>query len=68
MTYSWDLMDCSLPDASVHEILQARILQWVAIPFFGKSSKPRDQTQVSLTAGEFFTIWATREAQECWSW
>ena len=42
-------------------ILQARILEWVAIPFSRGSSQPRDRTQVSLIAGEFFTIWATRE-------
>ena len=39
-------------------ILQARILEWVAIPFSGGYSWPRDQTQVSCTAGRFFTIWA----------
>ena len=43
-------------------ILQARILEWVAMPFSRGSSQPRDQTQVSCTAGRFFTIWATREA------
>ena len=46
-----------------HGILQARILEWVAMPFPRGSSQPRDQTQVSHTAGRFFTIWATREAQ-----
>ena len=35
-------MDCSLPGSSVHGILQARILEWVAIPFSGGSSQPRD--------------------------
>ena len=49
--------------SSVHGILQARILEWVAIPFSRGSSRPRDQTQVSCTASAFFTIWATREAQ-----
>ena len=57
-------MDCSPPGSSVHGILQARILEWVAIPFSRGSSQPRDRTQVSHTAGRFFTIWATREAQE----
>ena len=56
-------MDCSLSDSSVHEILQARILEWVAIPFSKGSSWPRDQTQISCIAGRFFTSWATREAQ-----
>ena len=46
----------------VHGILQARILEWVAIPFSRGSSQPRDQTQVSHTAGGFFTSWATGEA------
>ena len=51
-----DPMDCSLPGSSAHGILQARILEWVAIPFSKKSSKPRDQTQVSCISGSFFTI------------
>ena len=45
-----------------HGILQARVLEWVDIPFSRRSSQPRDQTQVSCIAGGFFTIWATREA------
>ena len=48
---------------TVHGILQARILEWVAFPFFRGSSQPRDQTQVSCIAGGFFTSWATMEAQ-----
>ena len=60
-------MDYSPPGSSVHGILQARTLEWVAIPSSRGSSWPRDQTQVSLTAGRFFTLWATREAQEYWS-
>ena len=44
----------------VHGILQARILEWAAMPSSRGSSQPRDQTQVSLIAGGFFTIWATR--------
>ena len=44
-----------------HEILQARILEWVAMPSSRGSSRPRDWTQVSHIAGRFFTIWATRE-------
>ena len=51
----------------VHGILQATILEWVAFPFSRGSSQPRDQTQVSHTAGRFFTSWATREVQEYWS-
>ena len=49
-------------DYTVHGILLARILQWVAIPFSGGSSQPRDWTQVSRMAGRFFTFWATGEA------
>ena len=52
-------MDCSLPGFSVHGILQARIVEWVVIPFSRGSSWPRDQTWVSLTAGRFFTMWVT---------
>ena len=53
-----DTMDCSLPGSSVHGILQATILEWVAMPSFRGSSQPRDQTHVSwvsYTVGEFFT-------------
>jgi len=49
-------VDCSPPGSSVHGILQARILEWVALSFFGGSSRPRDQTRVSCIAGGFFTI------------
>ena len=55
-------MDCSLPGSSVHGILQARILEWVDIPFPRGSSQPRDWTWASCTAGRFFTNWAIREA------
>ena len=44
----WDPMDCSPPGSSVHGILQARILEWVAIPFSRGSSWPKDQTWVSV--------------------
>ena len=57
-----DPTDCSPPGSSVHGILQARILEWVAIPFSGGSSHRRAQTPVSCTAGEFFTVWAAMEA------
>ena len=43
-------------------ILQTRKLEWVTMPSSSRSFQPRDQTQVSRTAGGFFTIWATREA------
>ena len=54
------------PWTVVHEILQARILEWVDFLFSRGSSQPRDWIQVSLIAGRFFTSWATREAQ--WMW
>ena len=47
-------MDGSPPGSSVHGILQARILKWIAIPFSRRSSQPRDQTRVSCIAGRFF--------------
>ena len=54
-------MDCSPPGSSVHRILQAKILEWVAISSSRGSSWPRDWTWVSCIAGRFFTVWATRE-------
>ena len=62
-----DPMDCKLPGSSVHGILQARILEWVAVPFSRGASVSRDRTQVSHIAGRFFTVWATKEAWEYWS-
>ena len=56
-----DPMDYSLPGSSVCEILQARILEWFAIPFPRGSSIPRDWTQVSCIAGRLFTVWATKD-------
>jgi len=47
--------DCSPPGSSVCGILQARILEWVAIPFSRGSSRPRAQTQVSCIAGKLLT-------------
>ena len=58
----FDPMHCSQPDPSVHGILQARILEKVAIHFSRGSSQPRDRTSVSCIASWLFTIWATREA------
>ena len=57
-------MDCSLPGSTIDGIFQARILEWVAISFFRRSSWPRDWTWVSHMVGivgRRFTIWATRE-------
>ena len=49
-----DPTDCSSPGSSVHGILQARILEWVAISFSRESSRPRDQTCGSCIAGRIF--------------
>ena len=54
-----DSVGCSLPGSSVYGILQARILEWVTIPFPRGSSQPGNQTQVLCIAGRFLTIWAT---------
>ena len=68
---------CSPLGSSGHGILQARVLDWVAIPFFSISSLPRGQTQMSCISGRFFTVWATREVflyfyyyifSPYWSW
>ena len=56
-----DPMDCSPPGSSVHEISQARILEWVVIFFSRGSSPPRDRVWVSCIAGRLFTNWAARE-------
>ena len=56
-----DPMDCSPPGSSIHGILQARVLEWVAICFSRGSSWPRNRTWVSGTVGRCFTVWATRE-------
>ena len=53
---------CDPVDYTVYGILQARILEWVVIPFSRGSSQLRDRTQVSHSAGGFFTSWVTREA------
>ena len=58
----WNPMDCNPPASSVRGILQARILEWVAIPFSRASSQPKDWTQFSCIAGRFFTIRATAAA------
>ena len=50
-----DLMDCSLPGFSVHGILQARMLECVAVSFSRGSSRLRDPTWISYIAGRFFT-------------
>ena len=59
---------CDPMDYTVHGILQARILEWVAFPFSREFSQPRDWTQVSCIADGFFTSWATKEAQPQGKW
>ena len=54
----WDPMDCSPPGSPVRGILQARILECIAIYFSRETSWPRDQTHVSCIAGGFFTVLA----------
>ena len=51
----WDPMDCSLPGSSVHGFSQASVLEWAAIHFSRVSSRLKDWTSVSCTAGGFFT-------------
>ena len=55
-----DPIDCNLPGSSIHGILQARILEWVAVSFSRGFSWPRDRTWVSFIAGRFFSVRATR--------
>ena len=66
-----DPMHCSPPGFSVYGIIQARILDWIAIPFSRGSSWPRDQTRISCAScmtGRFFTFWVTGEVQEVAEW
>ena len=51
-------MGCSLPDSSIHGILQTRTLEWVAISLSKRSSQPRDRNKVSRLVGRRFTLWA----------
>ena len=51
-----DPVGCNLLGFSVYGILQARILEWIAISFSRGSSQPRDQTQVSCTGGKRFNL------------
>ena len=53
---------CDPMDYTIHGILQASTLEWVAFPFSRGSSQPRNQTVISCIADGFFTNWAFREA------
>ena len=55
-------LNSRVPGSSVHGILQARIVEWLAVPFSRGSSKSRDGTQISHITGGFFPIWTTKEA------
>ena len=57
-----DPVDGSLPGSSDRGILQARILEWVAISFSRGSSQTRDRNRGSRTGGRCLNLWATREA------
>ena len=57
-----DPMDCSQPDSSVHGILPARILEWVAISSSRGSSRPRNQTHSSCISMSILYHWAASEA------
>ena len=61
-----DSMDCSPPGSSVHGILQASILEWVAIPFSWGSSQCRDWTRISCIAGRFFPISKEKSINTLW--
>ena len=60
-----DLAAAAAAGSSAPWVLQARVLEWVAIYFSRRSSWPRNQTQVSCIAGRFLTNWATSEAMYC---
>ena len=62
-----EFMYCSQPGSSVHGILQARILEWVAIPFSKGSSPPRDQMRISCIADGFFIVRSHEGSPSCWS-
>ena len=58
--------NCSLPDSSVHGILQVRILEWIDISFSRGSSSPRDGTHISCIGRRILYHWATRETYMVW--
>ena len=69
--WKWKLLSCvqlfvTPQTYTVHGILQARILEWVAIPLSRGSSQHRTQTRVSWIAGRFLTNWAIREERSIW--
>ena len=63
---SFDPMNCSPPGSSIRGILQARILEWVAISYSRGSSQPRDQTRVSCIVGIFFFYHLSHQGNVCY--
>ena len=59
---------CDLMDYTVHGILQARILEWIAVAFSRGSLQPRDQTQVSCIAGGFFYQLSHKQSPRILEW
>ena len=60
-----DSMNCSPPDTCVHGILQARILEWVAVYFSRGSSQPRDRTHISCIVGLLCALWIVVQLMSC---
>ena len=60
-------IDCIQPGSSVHGILQARILEWIATPFSRGPSQPRDRNWVPYIAGRFFTVWTKGKPMTHWT-
>ena len=58
-------MDCSLPGSSVHRILQARILEWVAIPFSANLSNPRIKPRFPALQADSRQISSIADFQHC---
>ena len=58
---AWSCPTLCKPRTVVHRIIQARILEWVAVPFSRGSSQPRNRTQDACIVGWFFTSWAIRD-------
>ena len=65
----YNILDCSPPGSSVHEIIPARILEWVAISYFSRSSQPRDWTRISCIGRQTLSLLGIpRLSNENWLW
>ena len=62
-----DPMDCSLPSSSVHRLLQARILEWVAMPSSRESFWPRDRTQTQGSNPRLLWLLHCKQILYCWA-